>query len=108
MQPLPTISVQQLAESLASPNPPQLLDVREPAEVAASTLPNAFHIPLGQLADRLDELDPAIPVAVICRSGGRSAKATQLLLQVGYTAANVAGGMLAYRAEVDPSLPAVQ
>lgn len=89
------------------PEPPQVLDVREDPEVTQSALPNILHIPLGQLPNRIDELVFAQPVAVICRSGGRSAAATALLLQEGFVAANVAGGMLAYRAEVDPTLPTV-
>ncbi|RYG61377.1 MAG: rhodanese-like domain-containing protein [Alphaproteobacteria bacterium] len=101
------MTVQQLAEALASPEPPQLLDVREDAEVAQSALQNIIHIPLIHLPDNLDKLDPEIPIAVICRLGGRSAHATALLIQEGFTAANVAGGMVAWVAEVDPSLPPV-
>jgi rhodanese-related sulfurtransferase len=105
MRTVPTITVQQLAEALASTDAPQLLDVREDAEVHQSALPNIIHIPLNQLPDRLLELDPSIPVAVICRVGGRSAMATALLIQEGFTAANVAGGMLAWATEIDPSQP---
>ena len=108
MHGVPTITVQQLAEALASENPPQLLDVREDAEVTASSLPGIIHIPLIQLPDRLDELGLEQPIAVICRSGGRSAMATAMLIQEGYTAANVQGGMLAYRHEIDPELPPVR
>lgn len=108
---VPTINVQQLSEALTSLEAPQLLDVREPSEITASHLPNILQIPLGQLAHQLAEgttgINPTQPVAVICRSGGRSATATMLLLQEGFIAANVAGGMLAYRAEIDPALPPV-
>lgn len=102
---IPVLTVQQLAEALASENPPQLLDVREDAEIAQSSLPGIIHIPLMQLPDRLDELDHEQPVAVICRSGARSGHATALLIHEGFTAANVQGGMMAYRAEIDPELP---
>lgn len=107
MHGVPTITVQQLAEALASPEPPQLLDVREAHEVAQSSLPGILHIPLNTLPDNLHLLHPETPIAVICRSGGRSAHATAFLVQEGFTAANVAGGMLAYVQQIDPAFPPV-
>ncbi|MEE9417521.1 MAG: rhodanese-like domain-containing protein [Acidimicrobiales bacterium] len=75
----------------------QLVDVREPQEVAEGTLPNALNIPLGDLADRVEELDPQRRVVVLCRSGGRSTNASEYLTSVGFTdVVNLAGGMLAY------------
>lgn len=75
----------------------QLVDVREPTEVAEGTLPNAVNIPLGDLADRVGELDPQRRVVVLCRSGGRSTNASEYLTSVGFTdVVNLAGGMLAY------------
>jgi hydroxyacylglutathione hydrolase len=75
----------------------QLIDVREPDEVAVGTLPGARNIPLGDLADRVDELDRSRPVIVLCRSGGRSAEAARFLSTQGFpTVINLAGGMLAY------------
>ncbi len=77
----------------------QVLDVREPAEVAEGTLPGAVNVPLGQLPSRVAELDPKRRVAVLCRSGGRSAHAAELLVDVGFTdVVNLDGGMLAYSA----------
>lgn len=75
----------------------QLVDVREPAEVVEGTLPNALNIPLGDLADRVGELDKQRRVVVLCRSGGRSANASEYLTSVGFTdVVNLAGGMLGY------------
>ena len=75
----------------------QLVDVREPDEVAAGTLPGAVNIPLGQLPGRLDELDPARPVVLLCRSGGRSTQAAEFLTAAGFDdVVNLAGGMLAW------------
>ncbi len=105
MQGVPAITVQQLAEALASPEPPQLLDVREAAEIAQSALPDIIHIPLMELPDNLHRLNPEVPIAVICHSGGRSAHATAFLLQEGFTAANVAGGMVAWMEEMAPFHP---
>lgn len=73
----------------------QLVDVREPEEVAAAAVPDIIHIPLGQLVDRVGELDPARPVALMCRSGGRSGKAAEFLAANGFDdVTNLAGGMM--------------
>lgn len=84
-----------------------LLDVRESMELEIASIPGAevTHIPLGQLPQRFAELDKALPVAVLCRSGARSAQATHFLRQQGFDAANVAGGILAWSARIDPSVP---
>lgn len=75
----------------------QLVDVRQPDEVAEGTLPGAVNIPLDTLDGRLDELDRDRRVVVFCRSGGRSTKASELLTGSGFTdVVNLAGGMLAY------------
>ncbi|MEM8618526.1 MAG: rhodanese-like domain-containing protein [Actinomycetota bacterium] len=74
-----------------------VLDVREPDEVAEGTIPGALHIPLGELHDRVGELDPGTPVAVLCRSGGRSAMAAEFLDAAGFgQVTNLEGGILAY------------
>jgi rhodanese-related sulfurtransferase len=70
-----------------------LLDVREDDEWAAGHAPGARHIPLGQLGARAGEVPQDELVYVICRSGGRSAKAAQALAGAGWRAVNVAGGM---------------
>lgn len=71
-----------------------LLDVREPAELAVENVPEAVHIPLGQLRVRLAELPRDREIHVICRSGQRAYIATRLLLQNGFNAKTVSGGML--------------
>ena len=77
----------------------QFLDVREPAEVVEGTLPGTVNIPLGQLPNRVAELDPNRRVVVLCRSGGRSAHAAKLLADSGFSdVVNLDGGMLAYSA----------
>jgi len=75
----------------------QLIDVREPAEFAGGTLPHAINIPLGELPNRLGELDRNRRVVLLCRSGGRSANAAQFLASSGFAdVVNLEGGMLAY------------
>ncbi len=70
-----------------------LLDVRENNEWAAGHAPEAVHLPMTELADRLDEIPEADPLYVICRSGGRSARVTTYLNAQGWDAVNVSGGM---------------
>ncbi len=71
----------------------QILDVREDDEFAGGRIDGARHIPLGQLAARVDELDPDRPVVTVCRAGGRASKAEQLLRSRGLTAHTMSGGM---------------
>jgi adenylyltransferase/sulfurtransferase len=83
-----------------------LLDVREPHELAIASVPGAVHIPMGQVPERLAELDPKREIVVLCRSGGRSLQVARFLESRGYGAvANLTGGTLAWSREVDPSLP---
>lgn len=74
----------------------QLIDVREPDEVAGGTLAGARNIPLGELPDRLSEVDPARRVVLLCRSGNRSGAAAEFLTEKGFDdVVNLTGGMLA-------------
>jgi rhodanese-related sulfurtransferase len=75
-----------------------LLDVREPDEWAAGHAPGARHIPLGELSARSAEIPRDTAVYVICRSGARSARATQALAGAGWQALNVADGMQGWNA----------
>jgi rhodanese-related sulfurtransferase len=74
----------------------KVLDVREDYEWEAGHIDGAVHIPLDQLPERLEELDPDEDVYIICRTGGRSARATAWLVGRGYSATNVSGGMDAW------------
>jgi len=71
-----------------------LLDVREPLELAVEQAPGAVNIPLGQLRARLGDLPRDQEILVICRSGQRAYLATRMLLQHGFKASNLSGGML--------------
>jgi len=72
-----------------------LLDVRQPVELAVESVPGAVNIPLGQLRSRLGELPRDREIHVICRSAQRAYYATRILLQNGFKARNISGGMLA-------------
>jgi rhodanese-related sulfurtransferase len=81
-----------------------LLDVREEKEYEICHLDGKL-IPLGSLPERVSELDVEAHVVVHCRSGGRSAKAVELLLEAGFRNVwNVRGGILAWIERIDPSL----
>jgi NADPH-dependent 2,4-dienoyl-CoA reductase/sulfur reductase-like enzyme/rhodanese-related sulfurtransferase len=71
-----------------------ILDVRESFEMAVEKVEGAVNIPLGQLRTRLDELPRDKNIHVICRSGQRAYSATRVLLQNGFKATTVSGGML--------------
>jgi molybdopterin/thiamine biosynthesis adenylyltransferase/rhodanese-related sulfurtransferase/molybdopterin converting factor small subunit len=84
-----------------------LLDVREPFEYQISHIEGTRFIPLGQLTQRVNELDTADEIVVYCHTGMRSAQATRFLRGLGFKRArNMKGGINAWRAEVDPSLQA--
>ena len=83
----------------------QILDVRETDEFDGplGQIPGAKLIPLGDLAKRTEELDKERPIVTVCRAGGRSAQATIILRRAGFSKlANLAGGMLRWRAEHCP------
>ncbi|MCU0479110.1 MAG: FAD-dependent oxidoreductase [Chloroflexi bacterium] len=75
---------------------PFLLDVRQPAELAVEQVPGVVNIPLPELRARLDELPHDREIHVICRSGQRAYYATRILLQNGFDARNISGGMLSH------------
>jgi rhodanese-related sulfurtransferase len=81
------------ADAAAVPDGAYLLDVREPDEWQAGHVPDAVHIPMGQLQERAGEIPQAAEVYVICRSGARSAQVTVALNNAGWQAKNVDGGM---------------
>ena len=101
-------TVQELAEKLAEKQDFVLLDVRTDEELAIAKIGEPTHIVLDQLPNRLDELEHARAreIVVMCHHGGRSAMARDFMLDNGFThVRNLAGGIDAYSASVDPSLP---
>lgn len=89
---------------------PLLLDVREPWEAQTASIRidgiEARLIPMGQIAERFDELDPQQPVVVYCHHGMRSLQVVAFLSRQGFDSVyNLAGGIDAWSLEVDPSVP---
>lgn len=88
MSDLPSVSVSEI------PDDAVIIDVREADEWAAGHAPGAIHIPMGDIPARLDEIPPTDEsLPVICRSGGRSSRVVQWLVQQGFDVVNVDGGM---------------
>jgi rhodanese-related sulfurtransferase len=80
----------------------QILDVREPDEFTGPLghIPGAVLIPLGELPERLDEIDKTRPIVAVCKVGGRSAQAVHFLRGAGFARiANLPGGMMRWRQE---------
>ena len=98
MKEVTPVEVKELLESGKQLN---LVDVREEDEVAEGMIPGAIHIPLGDVEARVGELDKSKPYILICRSGGRSGRATTFLEGAGYTATNMSGGMLEWEGKTE-------
>ena len=82
-----------------------LLDVREADEVAIARVPGSVWIPMAQIPQRIGELDPSVPVAVMCHHGGRSERVAGFLAARGFAdVVNVEGGIDAYAERIEPSL----
>jgi molybdopterin/thiamine biosynthesis adenylyltransferase/rhodanese-related sulfurtransferase/molybdopterin converting factor small subunit len=85
----------------------QIIDVREPNEYEIARLPGSTLIPLGQVVNRMGEIDQSLETVVHCKMGGRSAKAIEALKRAGFTGRliNLKGGITAWSNEVDPNVP---
>lgn len=85
----------------------QIIDVRELKEYQFARIPNSVHIPLGEVLNRMPEIDPERETVVHCKMGGRSAHAIEALTRAGFKGklTNLRGGITAWSNEVDPSVP---
>ncbi len=102
---VPEITVGELKEKLANGQNVSVLDVREPHEYEVANI-GARLIPLGELPERLIELNKDETLAIHCKTGARSARAVQLLKEAGFqNVYNVTGGITAWSEEIDPSVP---
>jgi rhodanese-related sulfurtransferase len=105
----PAVSPAAVAELVARPDAPLLLDVRTPEEFAQGHLPGAVLIPHDQLASRLAEIEGKPWVLVYCRSGARASKAQAVLEQAGVEVRQVEGSWLRWQAEGRPvAMPAAE
>lgn len=91
------ITAKELQNKLESGEKLSIIDVREDDEVAQGIIPGARHIPLGQLPERMGEINKKENHFMVCRSGGRSGKACSILTENGFTVTNMKGGMIAWK-----------
>lgn len=94
------ISTKEVQQALEQGQAIKLIDVREVDEVESGHIPGMIHIPLGLLEFRMHELNKNDSYVIVCRSGGRSGRATQILESQGFEVSNMVGGMLAWDGEV--------
>lgn len=105
-QTVPAISVNELKRKMDAREAFDLVDVREPFEYEIARIDGAQLIPLGEIAERADELQRGQQIIVHCHSGGRSAEAVRLLQERGFTNVyNLEGGIDAWSDQIDPSVP---
>jgi adenylyltransferase/sulfurtransferase len=101
---VPQITVQELKHRIDVGEDVYILDVREPFEYQIANLGGKL-IPQGDVPQRLDEIDRTREIIVQCKGGARSQRIAELLKQNGYErVVNLAGGILAWAAEIDPSM----
>lgn len=91
-----TITPEEVKAKLKNGEAISLIDVREDEEVAAGKIPEAKHIKMMEIPDRLDEINKDEEHIIICRSGKRSENVSYFLQDHGYKVKNMAGGMMAY------------
>jgi rhodanese-related sulfurtransferase len=97
-------TAREVAQLLEDPDV-QLVDVREPDEHEAGRIAGSTLIPLGELSERAQSLDPVRPIVFYCRSGSRSAMAAQAFRGAGFDAHNLDGGLLEWVADGLPLEP---
>lgn len=103
---VPEILVEELKKKIDKHEKFVLIDVREPSEFKINQLPGAKLIPLGNIPERVHELDSADEIVVYCHFGGRSAKAADFLRKAGFKKVkNLVGGIDTWSQEIDPSCP---
>lgn len=82
-----------------------IVDCREPLELSLASIEGVLHIPLGQLEDRADELEPGVPTVVMCHHGVRSLRGAAILLHMGIEQVwSMRGGIELWATTVDPSV----
>lgn len=96
---VPELPASELAKKLKGPNPPQIVDVRTKSEHKSGHVRGAINAPISSLARTLPnlKLDKSRPVVAICLTAHRSIPAVRMLIDAGYDAVQLAGGMRSWR-----------
>lgn len=96
-KPIPSLDVSELSEKLKNGRHPLVIDVRQPEEFSTGHIAGARLVPLGDLGRKMHSLPKNREIVCVCASGNRSRSATRSLMEAGYDAHNMNGGMLAWR-----------
>ncbi len=96
-KPAPTLNALELNEKLKNGKRPLVIDVRQPDEYRSGHIAGAKLMPLGELSQRIKELPQNKEIVCVCASGNRSGSATRKLVDAGFNAVNMKGGMLSWR-----------
>ena len=103
---IPEFSAIELSQRLAQPNPPVVIDVREPDEYEYAHIDGTQLKPLGDIEQWAGELDRTAEYVLMCHSGGRSGQATSYLQRLGFKQVfNLRGGIDAWSKLVDATIP---
>jgi rhodanese-related sulfurtransferase len=98
--PYKTILPEELEQRLLSGEQVNVVDVRELEEWQWGHIPGIKLIPLSEFVERVGEIDPEQETILVCRSGSRSGRACEYLLQFGYNVVNMVGGMNAWKGDI--------
>ncbi len=103
----PEITAEAFAQQRQRPDPPILLDVREPWEFQTASLPGSVLMPMGEVTSRAhQQLDPDTPIVVLCHHGARSLSVTMWLRNQGFDhVQSLAGGIDNWSRTIDPTIP---
>lgn len=100
------MSVAELHALRVGENPPIILDVRTPGELAVASIDGVIHIPMNDITSRFDELDETQNIVVMCHHGYRSMQVAMYLTQKGFeNVSNLAGGIDAWSCHIDSKIP---
>lgn len=100
MEPIKTITTEELEKKIENGEELNLIDVREDEEVAGGMIPGAKHVKMGDIPARVDEFDKDKEYIFICRSSRRSENVCHYMQDQGFKVVNMAGGMLDWKGEV--------
>ncbi len=90
------VTAQELRQMLESPEPPYVLDVREPFELAQGVVPGSTNIPMNAVPERLQDLPRDRTIVAYCHIGERSYRVAHCLLRQGFDAKSLQGGIVAW------------
>ncbi|WLR50294.1 rhodanese-like domain-containing protein [Bacillus tianshenii] len=95
------MTAEEVLEQLKNGEQLNLIDVREDEEVAAGMIPEAKHVRMGTIPERLNEFDKDKEYIFVCRSGGRSHNTCMFMQEQGFKVVNMVGGMMSWPGDTE-------